>query len=152
MVPRVGNLLYAGRRPGEDMLAHTVRQRHRAHRHELVVAARDDEIKGISKCGVWDKVPLEECYKNTGKAPVGTRWIDINKGDITNPVYRSRLVGKEFNEEKVLRIFSATPPLEALKILLSTAATMEDYGEEDKVIMVNDVSRAFFEAPAVRQV
>ena len=27
------------------------------------------------------------------------KWIDINKGDDENPNYRSRLVGKEFNNE-----------------------------------------------------
>ena len=49
-------------------------------------------------------------------------------------------------------LFAATPPLEALKLLISDAATFGDDEEEDKVIMVNDVSRAFFEAPVKREV
>ena len=52
-----------------------------ALKSHLVREARDDEVRGIDKCKVWDKVPISECYTNTGKAPVGTRWIDINKGD-----------------------------------------------------------------------
>ena len=33
----------------------------------------------------------------SGGKIIGTRWIDVNKGDEKNPVYRSRLVGKEFH-------------------------------------------------------
>ena len=80
---------------------------------ELVVEARRDEIKGIHKCKVWDKVPISECYANTGGAPVGTRWVDTNKGDENNPNYRSRIVGREFNNKKRDDLFAATPPLEA---------------------------------------
>ena len=43
------------------------------------------------------------------------------------------------------------PPLEALRVLLSEAATVEE-GCGEKVLEIDDVSRAFFEAPAVRNV
>ena len=89
----------------------------------LVREARDDEITGISKCNVWDKVPISECYNNTGKAPVGTRWIDINKGDEANPNYRSRFVGREFYNKREDGLFAATPPLEAIRALISLAAS-----------------------------
>ena len=50
-------------------------------------------------------------------------------------------------------LFAGTPPLEALRFLVHEAATVRS-GEEmgTKVIMVNDVARAFFEAPAMRNV
>ena len=84
---------------------------------------------------------------------IKTRWIDINKGDDANPVYRSRLVGKEFNNEAMDGICAGTPPLEALRCLIHEAATIRaKYDQQEKVIMINDVARAFFEAPAVRQV
>ena len=51
------------------------------------------------------------------------RWIDINKGDDDNPNYRSRMVGEEFNDREIEGLFAATPPLEALRLLLSWAAT-----------------------------
>ena len=60
-------------------------------------------------------------------------------------------MGKEFNTGPMDGLFAATPPLEALRALVSEAATIEDE-EEEKVIEIDDVSRAFFEAPAVRQV
>ena len=41
---------------------------------------------------------------------IKTRLIDNNKGDDDNPVYRSRLVGKEFNDGQMDGLFAATPP------------------------------------------
>ena len=64
-------------------------------------------------------------------------------------MYRSRLVGKEFNTGDVDGLFAGSPPLEALRLLVSEAATRRK-GEKNKVIMINDVSRAFFEAPMQR--
>ena len=50
-------------------------------------------------------------------------------------------------------LFAGTPPLEALRYLVHEAATVRaDEPVGSKVIMINDVARAFFEAPAVRNV
>ena len=38
------------------------------------------------------------------------RWIDINKGDIDNPLMRSRLVGKEFNDGSGDGLFAVHQP------------------------------------------
>ena len=62
---------------------------------EEVYRARVDEVKFIRDMKLYDKVPVEECWKNTGVAPIGTNWLDINKGDQVNPNYRSRCVAKE---------------------------------------------------------
>ena len=46
-----------------------------------------------------------------------------------------------------------TPPLEALRYLVHEVATVEQSkGEQAKVMMINDVARAFFEAKALRAV
>ena len=78
------------------------------------------------------------------------KWIDIDKGDVDHPVHRSRFVAKEFNNGDEEGLFAATPPLEALRVLVSDAATTH-YGIGDKEIMVADVARAFFEAPMQRK-
>ena len=52
-----------------------------------------------------------------------TRWIDINKGDDKNPVYRSRFVAKEFNSGEAQGLFAGTPPLWAFRALLSSSRT-----------------------------
>ena len=73
-------------------------------------------------------------------------YLDSGRGGVTN--YRSRLVAREINTSARPDLFAATPPLESMKILLSSLTT----GNHGQKLMVNDVSRAFFCAPARRQV
>ena len=40
---------------------------------ELVKKARAEELREINKYNVYVKVPIEECWVNTGKEPIGTR-------------------------------------------------------------------------------
>ena len=47
--------------------------------------ARMEEIKFVRDMDLYDKVPKDECYVKTGKAPTSVRWIDICKGDAANP-------------------------------------------------------------------
>ncbi len=115
-----------------------------------VVNARLKEISYIDDKKVWIKITRAEA-KRRGIKIVGTRWLDINKGDAERPNHRSRLVAKEFNRGKDESLFAATPPLEALRILVSFAATVEGKKVGEKVIMVNDIARAFFEADATRE-
>ena len=117
-----------------------------------VVEARSKEVTYLRDKRVYDRVLRHHAVKNKWKI-IRTRWIDINKGDDENPNYRSRLVGKEFNDGQMDGLFAGTPPLEALRFLVHGAATVRS-GEEmgTKVIMVNDVARAFFEAPAMRNI
>ena len=50
-------------------------------------------------------------------------------------------------------IFAGTPTLEALRCVIHEAATIRDGSDPNlKVFMINDVARAFFEAPATRNV
>ena len=76
------------------------------------------------------------------------RWIDVNKGDSKEPNYGSRLVAKEMDAYKRDDLFAATPPLEAIKMVLSMVST-NNLGE---IVMVNDVSRAFIHAKVKRDV
>ena len=114
--------------------------------------ARREEMEYIEKKGVWVKMKRSEALAQ-GYKIVDTRWIDIDKGDEQKPIYRSRLVGKEFNTGQEEGLFASTPPLEALRWLLSEAATRDQNGHFGRqVVLVSDVSRAFFEAPARRKV
>lgn len=91
---------------------------------------------------------IEECYARTGKRPIIVRWIDVNKGDSLNPNYRARQLAREINASKRDDLFAGTPPLEALKIIIF----MTTSGDTGEVLMINDVSRAFFHAKAKRDV
>ena len=89
---------------------------------------------------------------------IDVRWIDTNKGDWEDPNYRSRLVGREFNTAKDDSLYASTPPIEALRVIVSHAATFRKGGRTKgsyqggrrRELMVNDVSRAYFYAPATR--
>jgi hypothetical protein len=109
---------------------------------DKVKEARRAEMSYYRKMGVYKKVPIKECLEKTGKPPIGVRWVDVNKGDRKAPLYRSRLVAKEFKKYKDDDLFAATPPIESFRAVISSATT----GEKEKAIMVNDVSRAYMYA------
>lgn len=96
---------------------------------------------------VWAKIPRTLAQARGWKISK-TRWIDINKGDDDNPVYKSRLVGKEFNNETMDGIFAGTPPLEALRYTVHEAATIRQSEDTDsKIIMINDVPEHYLRHP-----
>ena len=72
----------------------------------------------FKKMGVYKKVDRGEVKKNKGKI-VSTKWVDTDKG---NGGYRSRLVGREIKRDKRQDLFSPTPPLEVLKLLIAYCA------------------------------
>ena len=113
--------------------------------------ARLKELQYIEDKKVWKRIPRTMAQRNGWKV-IQTRWIDVNKGDVENPNHRSRFVGKEFNDGAADGLFAATPPLEAIRLIVSDAATVNKRDAESKVVMINDVSRAFFEAPMRRNV
>ena len=50
-------------------------------------------------------------------------------------------------------LFAGPPPLDAFRFLIYEEATVRtDEPMGSNVLMINDVSRAFFEAPAVRDI
>ena len=83
-----------------------------------VTAARKLEIQYAGKKQVWKNI-LMSLAKEKGWEIVKSRSTDINKRDDKNPNYRSRMVGKVFNDSVVDGLFAATPPLEALRMILS---------------------------------
>ena len=104
----------------------------------------------FAKLGVYDYATHAGQQVTMGKI-IGVRWVDVNKGDSQDPEYRSRLVGREFNVGKDDALYAATPPLEALRLIISHAATFPDSGPP-RVIMINDVRRAYFYAKINRDV
>ena len=82
----------------------------------MVAKAREEEIQQVKQHKVFEYVNVQEPWDVTGKGPIDTRGVDINKGDAEYEEYRSRLVAKEIKQDKRDDLFAATPPLEALKI------------------------------------
>ena len=107
-----------------------------------VLSARREEIAYYKEMKAFTKVPISQCVARTGRRPIGVRWIDINKGDQYNINIRSRLVAKEFNNKKCDDLFAGTPPVEAMRAIVSMAAS----GTTPKTLMTVDVSRAYMYA------
>ena len=90
---------------------------------------------------VYEYATLEEARETTGRAPISVDWVDVDKGDDARPEYRSRLVAQEtkwvtsLSPEDVYAVFAATPPLEALRFILSRAMTeLKEDRSADRVI------------------
>ena len=66
-------------------------------------------------------------------------------------ISRCRFVGKELSTGEAEGLLAGTPTLEPLRPLLSDVATA-GITINSKVLMINDVSRALFEAPIQRSV
>ena len=84
----------------------------------------EEEISFMMKLGVWIDASLDECLAKTGKPPISTRWVDVDKG--TNGIVdiRSRLVARDFKirgDGREFEVFAAMPPLEAKRLLFRMA-------------------------------
>ena len=117
---------------------------------ELDREARKVEMDYFERLGVNDRVHRSHQVQTGGKI-IGVRWVDVNKGDATDTNYRSRLVGREFNIGRDDALYAATPPLQALRLVISHAATHTPGGAWH-MVTVNDVRRAYFYAKIQRDV
>ena len=114
--------------------------------------ARKEEVDYMQKRGIWKVVPIAECWQKTGKGPIGTRWVDTNKGSVELPDVRCRLVARDFKSkggEGREDLFAATPPAEAERLALSRAVTR--CGRKGKwkkrKLMFIDAKKAHLNAP-----
>ena len=104
---------------------------------------------------MWELRPINERRRITGKPPVTVRWVDVNKGDDLNPNMRSRLVARQIRQAGDEAVFAPTPPLEALRSIISMAATdlpgktlhvRNPESERRTQLSAIDISRAYVNA------
>ena len=97
--------------------------------------ARFEEVNFMQNVGVWEPSTVEECMQKTGKVPITTKWIDVDKGRDGEVLIRSRLVARDFkkeNDERNFDVFTATPPLEMKRLLFRMARVKGSVGGNDK--------------------
>ncbi len=114
-------------------------------------AARREEVEFMRKWRVWDEVPTSQCWTRTGRRPLKGRWVDHNKGDSGCPAIRCRWVAKEIATYKDIDLFAATPPLEALRAIMSFTATGKR-AKGNRKIMKIDVRKAHLHATPEREI
>ena len=93
-----------------------------------MLAARREEIDWVHSEGVYEIVPMQEC-KDAGMKPLDLIRMDTEKSmDPTRKKIRSRLCARKYKTKKqgkiqralpASQLFSAMPPLEAVKVLVS---------------------------------
>ena len=96
----------------------------------------------MQKLAVLKEVLVEQGWSQTKGTPIGPKWIDINEGDGDRVENRSRLRDD---------VFSATPPLEAMRLLMSLMMTEIMQARSYKLMFI-DISRAHFHSPSRRRV
>ena len=126
--------------------------------HE-VHKARQVEVEHLSKMLVFKRAPHDIAKSHMRRDPIKVRCVDTwNSGGI----HRRRLMAKEFRKGsrcEAFANFSALPPLELVKMMISMVATAQRgegslYGEqnvaggEEIVMMHTDISRWYFHAPS----
>ena len=111
--------------------------------------ARELELKYLRDLGVYEKVDEKEAIERYGITTIDTKWIDTDKAFEGEPMQiRSRMCAREFKSDDRPDLYAGTPPLEALKAIMSIAANHKGTFS----IMHIDVSRAYFHAKAQRPV
>ena len=121
--------------------------------------ARRLEMEFVKNREVY-KYALRDEAVRLGHKIIGVKWVDKNKGDDNEENYRSRLVAQEFRSKSEGGLFAATPPLESLEALISVFVSevyddkgkrKSNEGSERMGIMLIDIKRAHFYAPAQRK-
>ena len=111
---------------------------------ELVKKERKEEM-GHMKGKIFEVVKKEEAWRVTGKAPISTKWVDTDKTHGTGePLVRSRWVARDFKDAKEKDredLFSATPPIEMIRFMLSRQATVRKDKKERKTMYL-DIKKA----------
>ena len=82
--------------------------------------ARELELKDLPDFGVYEKVDEKEAVAKYGISPVDTKWVDTDKAFEGEPMQiRSRMCTREFKSDDRPDLYAGTPPLEALKAMIS---------------------------------
>jgi hypothetical protein len=103
----------------------------------------------------YGDLDLLKKHDNAQGSLLRLRWVDVNKGDDINPNVRSRIVARLIRQAGEEAIFAPTLPLEALRSIISIAATdlpgrpvhVRDPDSERRTqLSAIDISRAYFNA------
>ena len=126
----------------------------------LVLAAKREEIDWVHSEGVYEIIPMQEC-RDAGMKPLDLVWVDTDKSvDPTRKKIRSRLCAREYKTKKqgkiqralpASQLFSAMPPLEAVKVLVSIMMSVS-WSNKGKPMKFRHyhISRAHFQGTAQR--
>lgn len=99
-----------------------------------------EEMRRFKQMNVYDSVKREGALSDPGMKLIGVRWAEVNKGTKEMPKVRCRLVAQEYATTKEGELFVGTPPLLALRLLLSDVASVTP---GSNIVSVTNVKCAF---------
>ena len=115
----------------------------------LVVKAEKEEIQFMKDFGAGEECAVQDCWKDTGKPPISTKFVRVDKGSMVQPDVRARLCARDFKpkgDSDRCDLFAAMPPLEANKLLFRMAAMGQKQWRRGRwrkqKIMLIDVKKA----------
>ncbi len=108
---------------------------------EAARAARKEETDYVKRKTLKVVKKKAEAFKNTGEAPISTKWVDTDKPHGVGEMrVRLRWVARDLKtrgERDREDLFCATPPLELSRSLLSRQATRSGNGEERRTMFID---------------
>ena len=120
-----------------------------------VKRGKQEEIDWVLNQKLFSYVPERECSERQGR-PYTLKWVLKNKGDGVRERLVVREIKKAKTEDEKLEpsgVFSAMPPVESLKALVSHIMTERvDKRGKKLVLAVSDVSRVHFYGTCERDV
>ena len=126
---------------------------------DLVLAARREEIGWVHSEGVYEIVSMQEC-KDTGMKPLDLVWVNTDKSVVPLARKFDRLCAREYKTKKQgkmqralpsSQLFSAMPPLEAVRVLVSIMMSVSLWNKGKPLKLRHYViSRAHFQGTAQR--
>ena len=127
---------------------------------EMVKKGRELEMQYMEDLTVLEDSDRDVCMTETGRPPIPTDWVDINKGDSLRPNNRSMPVCQETRGRSTTDVedwaatFAATPPYEAFRLQLSLMKTgpRSQVEGDDDVLRLLDISRSHLRSPLARTV
>ena len=123
---------------------------------ETVKKARELEKQHIEVLKVLEDSDRDACMAETGRPPIPTDWVDINKGDSLRPNCRSTLVCQKTRGRSTIDVedWGSDVRCEAFELqltLMMTGPRSQIEGDDD-VLMLLDISRAHLHSPLARAV
>ena len=117
----------------------------------MLKTAMKAEIDSFTERGVYEVIDRDQMETYDNPIVLSTKWVYTNKGSVHSPVAKARLVAREFVSSSIDRdtLFSGTPGLEAMRAVLSHAATRK-HGRVKYRVMSLDIKTAFLYGIAVR--
>ena len=120
---------------------------------QLVEEGCKEELEMFKRMKVYEYVLRRDAQADAEGKMVGVRWVKTKKGTKEKPKIRCRLVAQEFADREFRDdLFAGTPPLAAMRMIISEMASRGKARSQRMKIKVMDIKKAFLHGTMNRKV